>query len=53
MLRRSLLTAAPITDILPSLLILSLLAIAVDSIGILMIRWGLGVAKQQGTVGYY
>ncbi len=53
MLRRSLLTAASIVDILPSLTSLLLLAFVIDSIGVLAIRWGLRVAKRQGTVGYY
>jgi len=53
MLRRSLLMAASITDMLPSLMSLLVLAFIIDSIGILAIRWGLRIAKRQGTIGYY
>lgn len=48
MLRRSLLTASPIIDMIPSLMSLLLLAVIIDTIGILAIRWGLRVAKAQG-----
>jgi len=53
MLRRSLLTGTSIVDMLAPLSNLLLLAVAIDTLGVLMIRWGIGVAKRQGTVGYY